>query len=309
MGAKIYKYASPSVIDYVFESDDICTIKCSLPKDFNDPYELFLTVDFNQPPEVLAFYKEVIGNIPQLPVTCFSNSPEVVPMWAHYADNQQGFVIEFDEELLKKHFPDIEPGDVDYQDAPHEGLLDLLHRGYFIGKPRYVYLLQRGVFSAAYYTKQSCWSYELERRLVLKSNDVVERAGMMLLNIPMECVTSIISGPRAVPSTKQRINELCTNAGCSHFNMIIGKSSTKPYFVKEKLEIYLFDGSSIAAADFFCQECGEPVAEGAETCPWCAIDKEHEYAASRGNPMRMLAQVGLLDDYYKSMNDVGKSND
>jgi len=65
--------------------------------------------------------------------------------------------------------------------------------------------------------------------------------------------------------------------------------------------------AGIIAADFYCQECGEPVAEGAETCPWCAINKEHEYAASRGNPMRMLAQVGLLDDYYKSMNEIGKS--
>ena len=103
MGAKIYKYASPSVIDYVFESNDTCTIKCSFPKDFNDPYELFLTIDYNQPPDVLAFYKEVIGNIRQLPVTCFSKSPEVLPMWAHYSDNQQGFVVEFDEDLLKQY--------------------------------------------------------------------------------------------------------------------------------------------------------------------------------------------------------------
>jgi len=307
MGAKIYKYASPSVIDYIFESDDTCTIKCSFPRDFNDPYELFLTIDYNQPPEVLAFYKEVIGNIPQLPVTCFSKSPEVLPMWAHYSENQQGFVVEFDEDLLKQHFPNLKPADVDYQDEPHEGLLDLLHRGHFIGKPRYVYLLQRGVFSAAYYTKQSCWSYELERRLVLGADDVIDRAGIMLLRIPIECVTAIISGPRAIPATRQRIEELCHKAQGLHFDMRIGKSTTKPYFVTKELNTYLFDGSSIIAADFYCQECGEPVAEGAETCPWCAINKEHEYAASRGNPMRMLAQVGLLDDYYKSMNEIGKS--
>ena len=166
-------------------------------------------------------------------------------MWAHYSENQQGFVVEFDEDLLKQHFPNLKPADVDYQDEPHEVLLDLLHRGHFIGKPRYVYLLQRGVFSAAYYTKQSCWSYELERRLVLGADDVIDRAGIMLLRIPIECVTAIISGPRAIPATRQRIEELCHKAQGLHFDMRIGKSTTKPYFVTKELNTYLFDGSSI----------------------------------------------------------------
>ena len=37
------------------------TLKCSLPRNFNDPYELFLTVNFREKPEALAFYTDVIG--------------------------------------------------------------------------------------------------------------------------------------------------------------------------------------------------------------------------------------------------------
>lgn len=39
----IYKYLGPEMIDKVFQTDGV-TLRCSLPKDFNDPYELFLTL-------------------------------------------------------------------------------------------------------------------------------------------------------------------------------------------------------------------------------------------------------------------------
>jgi hypothetical protein len=79
----IYKYLGHEVIDKLFQSPDNVTFKCSLPKDFNDPYELFLTIDFKEEPELLAFYADAIGELPQYPTTCFSRSPAVIPMWAH----------------------------------------------------------------------------------------------------------------------------------------------------------------------------------------------------------------------------------
>src|SRR6202051_1411211 len=101
------------MIDKVFQLDSV-TLKCSLPKDFNDPYELFLTIDFNQEPDLLAFYADAIGEIPQSPTTCFSRSPAVIPMWAHYAQNHEGFVIEVSEEKLCEMLPEIACGDVSY---------------------------------------------------------------------------------------------------------------------------------------------------------------------------------------------------
>jgi hypothetical protein len=87
-------------LDVAFEKEDYCGFKFSFPKDYNDPYELFLTINFEDDPEVIAFYNEIVREIHQLPTTCFSNSPIVTPMWAHYAHNSKGFVIEIDEDKL-----------------------------------------------------------------------------------------------------------------------------------------------------------------------------------------------------------------
>jgi hypothetical protein len=104
--ASFSSYVGATYLAKVFASKDHVTLKCSHPKDFSDPYELFLTMGFNQDPEALAFYSEVVGQLPQLPTTCFSRSPIVIPMWAHYAQNLQGFVIEFDEDLVAQLFPE-----------------------------------------------------------------------------------------------------------------------------------------------------------------------------------------------------------
>ena len=104
MSNNIYKFVDSEYLDKVLGAGDKVTLKCSFPKDFNDPYELFLTINFKEKPEILAFYSDVVGQLPQLPTTCFSRSPTVLPMWAHYAQNLQGFAIEFDQEKLEKYF-------------------------------------------------------------------------------------------------------------------------------------------------------------------------------------------------------------
>ena len=45
---KIYKYISPDILELIFSKKDYCGLKFSYPKDYNDPYELFLTIDFKQ---------------------------------------------------------------------------------------------------------------------------------------------------------------------------------------------------------------------------------------------------------------------
>ena len=70
----LYKYVGASYLDQVVGLDGKVTLKCSHPRDFNDPYELFLAVDGNNDPEALAFYAEVVGDLPQIPTTCFSRS-------------------------------------------------------------------------------------------------------------------------------------------------------------------------------------------------------------------------------------------
>lgn len=302
----LYKYVGPSYLGKVFSGPDQITIKCSLPKDFNDPYELFLTIDFNKEPEALAFYQDAIGRLPQLPTTCFSRSPAIIPMWAHYAQNSEGVVVELAEDELVPAFPESGFGDVDYQDAPHEGLSDMLHRAYEIGKPRYVYLLNKGVLSAAYFTKTVSWSYELERRMIVRESEVRRVGDLLLADVPKNCVTALIVGPRANETTRTMVREQSVQLKCRYFEMRIGRSSASPYFVDESGEPYIFDGTQLQPSSQHCHSCKEPLAVEADECSWCRINDTHTREAATRNSFSMLAQYELLGSYIEGMEAIGK---
>ena len=151
--SKIYKFFGPDAFEWLFKNEGYCGVKCSLPKDYNDPYELFLAMDFNLPSEYLAFYNEVIQEIPQYPTTCFSSSVISAPMWAHYAKNQTGFAIEFDLDEIQTHFEGNPLWEVSYRKAPHENLKAILEKAFTIKKPRYTYDLKKFAFSESYFSK------------------------------------------------------------------------------------------------------------------------------------------------------------
>lgn len=125
---------------------------------------MFLALDFKNNKQVAAFYNEVVMEIPQYPTTCFSNSPDITPMWAHYAHNSKGFVIEIDENELKKHVEDANLVDVTYQDEPRQELQSTLDIAMYRGKPRDMMFLRRGVMHSAYFTKKV-----LELRIIKKA--------------------------------------------------------------------------------------------------------------------------------------------
>jgi hypothetical protein len=299
---KIYKYASSQFIGNIFSSSENVTLKCALPKDFNDPYELFLTINFDEEPDALAFYADAIGELPQWPTTCFSRSPAVIPMWAHYAENHKGFVLEISEECLAEATPKACFGDVDYKDAPSDDLAEMLHRAFKIGKYRYTYLLNRGVHSAAYFTKLSCWVYEQERRMIVPEENTREVSGLILLDTPSKCVTSIIVGSKATKETKQTLARKAEELGCNYYEIRIGKSSAKPYFVDNEGHPYTFD-NVISPCEQYCETCVEPIAAGTQ-CSWCRIDNEMRQDASSRNPFRILDRVGLLDSYIAGMDEI-----
>ena len=303
---RIYKYIGPEHIDKVFHSSDAVTLKCSLPKEFNDPCELFLTIDFNEQPDALAYYADAIGELPQLPTTCFSRSPAVIPMWAHYAQNHQGVALEFSEEGLVKAFP--ESGDVTYSDVPTEDLSDMLYRAYKIGKPRYTCFLRSGVFHAAYFTKTSCWSYEQERRMIVPESDTRKAGPLSLLDVSKDCITSIICGPQASEQMKLALIKKAEEMECRYFEIRIGKSSATPYFVDIDGQPFLFDLAEIAPSHQHCEVCKEPIAVAAGQCSWCQIDDEiRQHVASR-NPFRILDHYGLLESYIAGADAVGEKH-
>ncbi len=307
MGKKIYKYVGSNYLDKVIESRNHVTLKCSYPKDFNDPYELFLTIDPKEHPKVLAFYSDVVGNLPQLPTTCFSRSPSVIPMWAHYAQNLEGFAIEFDEMMLAKFFSKSGFGDVDYQDAPNHMYQEVLYRAFEIGKARYLYMLQSGIFSAGYYTKASYWSYEQERRMVVDASEIRTHDGLMLMDIPKKCVKALICGPRMSPEKASAIRIKARQLQCNYFEMKIGRNSVTPFFVDSKGNSLIFKHTGIRQTTKCCKSCKEPLDSRSKQCSWCKIKDAHKKDAAERNIFRAMDHFGLLDEYYESMNKITRN--
>ena len=303
---KIYKYFSSDVIELVFQKEGFCGVKCSLPKDYNDPYELFLGMDLNTPADQLAFYRDIISEISQSPTTCFSKSPIVSPMWAHYANNHSGFVLEFDLEGLHKHFEGNPIWDVTYRDAPHENLRKILQRAAVLKKPRYAYELQEFIFVESYFTKYDEWQYEQECRFVDMKNVTEKIAGNDILYIPTELVTAIIIGSKFPEQKVQMTQEVAEENELTWYELIIGKSHPKPYLRDESKDSYIFTDSNISLSNSTCENCFEPLVVESELCPWCSITEAHEEDAARSNPFRILSSMGQLDSYMKSMGKIRK---
>jgi hypothetical protein len=229
-------------------------------------------------------------------------------MWAHYAQNSEGVVVELSEDDLVEAFPESGFGDVDYQDTPHEGLADMLHRAYEIGKPRYVYLLNKGVFSAAYYTKTTSWAYELERRMIVRESEVRRAGDLLLADVPKACVSALIVGPRATEDTKRLVRDQSVHLGCRYFEMRVGRSSASPYFVDEAGEPYTFAGDHLKQSLQHCGSCREPLTVESEECSWCRIEDSHAREAAARNPFRMLNQYGMLGSYIENMEAISRGS-
>lgn len=309
MSKKLYKYMGPDILELSFARDGYVGFKCSLPADYNDPYELFLSIDRNLDPQLLAFYQESIGEMPQLPTTCFSQSPVVVPMWAHYAHTSRGFVVEIDEERLEKSFEDISIGNVTYTDKPNEEITPSLQRAFGTCKPRHTFFLHKTIMASAYFSKQTCWSYEQERRVIVPKGLVEDVNGNMIFFVPLECVTSIISGAKADPDYISKAQKLAGEVGCRFFKSFIGKSFPNKYMRDKTGSVFIFDGEEITEPKKICRKCKKPMVmsvedENDDCCSWCSINESHRQNAAENNPYRMLHEVGMLEKHVQGMEDI-----
>ncbi|MBI4824901.1 MAG: DUF2971 domain-containing protein [Nitrospirae bacterium] len=304
---KLYKYIGPEILSIAFSKEGYVGLKCSYPKDYNDPFELFLTLDsYEAEAEIIAYYHEILGEVPQLPTTCFSKRPDVIPMWAHYAHQSRGFVIEIDESRMTKRFPDTSIDDVDYKDNPHAVELEAVILAYTTTKPRHTYLLQRAAFGNAYFTKSSCWSYESERRVILKQSDVSTTDSNMILYVPIDCVSSVIAAPFSIDEHVDYCKKLTERISCDYYEMKIGRSSITPYFLNKENDSFQFDGEKLDSVDNYCGKCGEPIIGEEEYCHWCSTSEDDKYDAAFRNPMKRLSKLGLLEGYLKGSAEIDK---
>jgi hypothetical protein len=307
MGTKIYKYFSPDILDLLFAKKGYCGIKCSLPRDYNDPFELFLGVDLSVGPEELATYREIIYELPQYPTTCFSRSPVVAPMWAHYAQNHSGIVLEFELDAIKAKFPEFTIKDVVYRDQPDDSISENLVRAAGTKKARHAVWLQQAVIYHAYFSKYTMWSYEQECRLVCDDETVESIGGNSILFLPIECVTALIVGNKFSSNEIQKSKDLAAANDLLWFKCHIGKSLAMPFLRMNENTAFTFDGLSITEADSICCVCNEPFEGEQDVCPWCSITEEHQYEAATSNPFRLLERAGGLDQYFEGVRSIEKN--
>ena len=306
MAASIYKYFSSEIMPLVFQRNGFCGIKCSFPKEYNDPYELFLGVDLTVSPQLLATYRDIVQELPQDPTTCFSKSPTVAPMWAHYANNHSGFVLQFDIEELARCFKDLVIEEVTYRDTPDESIKSFLQRAAGTKKPRHAYALQQAVSYTAYFSKHTAWSYEQEVRLVAGVQDCEDVGASKILFVPSTCLSAIIVGQNATSDMSDLSIVLATQNNLSWYRSVIGKSKAEPSFKDRSDLVAVFDGERISLSKRICKSCSEPVEGERALCPWCSITEVHEMEAARGNPLRVLDRFGLLEQYYENADKIGR---
>jgi hypothetical protein len=283
--------------------------KCSLPKDYNDPYELFLGVDLTVRPDLLAAYRELVAELPRRPTSCFSKSPIVAPMWAHYGDNHSGFVVEFDVDALKAAFPHIVIMDVTYRTEPSDEIAAHLQRAAGTKKPRHAYFLQQTVLASAYFSKDVAWSYEQECRLLDQEDYCETIAGNKILHVPIACCTALIVGKSATPETILRTKDIAAQGDMRWFHAIIGKSMAQPFMEAETGASAVFDGTEIAPAEKVCRSCAEPVSPNMSLCPWCSITEDDALEAAQGNPLRILDNHGTLESYYQGLEELARARE
>lgn len=136
---KFYQYRSAAITKLTLQDS---TLKFTNPMDFNDPLDFYPTVPdaglnkfikrvnglySNERKRYGVGHKELINHRTNLrsenfrrvytenfSIACFSKSPFILPMWAHYADDHKGCVIEFkfeETEGFIEEFLSLKPGE------------------------------------------------------------------------------------------------------------------------------------------------------------------------------------------------------
>ena len=159
----------------------------------------------------------------QFGVLCLAEKPSNLLMWAHYSNSHSGFVLEFDERhpyfdrrtkegefgrcLRKVHYTKARPQTVLFDPRLEEDEF------------------RTGWANDIFFSKSEHWACEEEWRMIEYLKDcphVIESEphNIYLFPIPMDCVTGIIFGCRALDTMKSFIRHLVqTNPACSHIRI------------------------------------------------------------------------------------------
>lgn len=219
----LYKYVNANALEFILNG----SIRFTQPGGFNDPFELALEVfnpNINTSPETKInlcfdtntnerfidnyfldddfeheycndiFSRELISNLnEQIGMLCLSRNSDSHLMWAHYADEYSGAVIEFNEN--HDYFNGI--FEVKYrQERP------MIHINYFLENDT--------IPVADLCIKPDVWSYEKEWRLVRPFDQCKKAKGkakafdIYTNEIPLDAIKAITLGERCSLDTARK---------------------------------------------------------------------------------------------------------
>lgn len=240
---KFYKYVSAEIAAIIITEG---TLKFTSPVNFNDPFDYFPTV----PTE--GFHKfakrlnqEIGGGVKRyktnhresskhlqslrsgefrnaytqnMSISCFSKSPFILPMWAHYAENHEGCVIEFefdsDSSLVEEYFS-LEMNQLSQILIPFDVIYSIAR------PPLYDKNGQTNTSTTGFnacLTKAKEWEYEEEMRVVTKQPEGIyhfERTqmtglffGMKMSKDDKSSLSRIIDGSNNYTGTRIRKHDV-----------------------------------------------------------------------------------------------------
>ena len=209
----LYKYVSATTLEYILNG----SIRFTQPGGFNDPFELALEVynptlnedekvniqfdvlsqddlinkylldkDFQDDNCSDVFSRELISNLnKEIGILCLSKNSDSHLMWAHYADEYSGAVIEFDES--HEYFSGLT--EVKYEkDRP------IIHMNYF--------LENKTIPISNLCIKPDIWSYEKEFRIIRSLRDCkknkakTKKFDIYTNEIPLDAIKTVTLGER-----------------------------------------------------------------------------------------------------------------
>lgn len=166
-------------------------------------------------------------------ILCFSEVPDNILMWSHYASNHTGFVIEFDEN--QSFFG---------QRSKENGIRRCVRKvRYSNERPQFTFFdsslsddenLDRWIKDLMW-VKSSDWAYERECRMIDSLREcewVISDTDppIYLFPIPLCCIKTIIFGCRALQNSKQKtIDLLNSKENYSHIVIQEAKIDDKEY--------------------------------------------------------------------------------
>lgn len=155
-------------------------------------------------------------------ILCLTEHPDSLLMWAHYANNHNGFVIQFDE--------------------THEFFAPTTHEDQVFPLTKVEYSAQRPILSyssinspSVYYRKSPEWAYESEWRIIkplsaAKSTRTHPEYPRFLFELPAAAVKGVIVGLSVSNSARQELFELLTQPQWKHvtvFQTVLNKNEYK----------------------------------------------------------------------------------